>query len=97
MVFSFCMGTLCHIKVMKITQNRFASIARLLFRAVLYLAMLYLLFLLGRGGYNLITSFTLPFELSAAVNFVISSLFIILFSCFGLLVIIHFFTSPDSE
>ena len=91
------MGTLCHLKVMKITQNRFTSIARLLFRAALYLAVLYLLFLLGRGGYNLITSFSIPFGLSPAAHFVISSLFISLFSCFGLLVIIHFFTSSDSQ
>lgn len=82
---------------MTITQSQITSIARLFFRTVLYLSVLYLLFLLGRGGHKLITSFSIPFALSPAISFVISSLFISLFCCFGLLVIIHFFKSSDNE
>jgi hypothetical protein len=82
---------------MTIAQNQIISFARLLFRTALYLSVLYLLFLLGRGGHHLITSFSIPFGLSPAISFVISSLFISLFCCFGLLVIIHFFKSSGNE
>lgn len=82
---------------MTIAQNQIISIARLILRTALYLSVLYLLFLLGRDGYNRITSLSIPFGLSPATSFVISSLFILLFCCFGLLVIIHFFKSSGNE
>jgi len=82
---------------MKIAQNQFTSIARFLFRAALYLSILYLFFLLGKGGHQLISSFSVPFDLSPLSSFVLSTLFIALFSCFGLLVVIHFFKSKDIE
>lgn len=82
---------------MKITQNQCTSIARFLFRAALYLSTLFLFFLLGKGGYQLISSFRVPFDLSPLTSFVLSTLFITLFICFGLLVVIHFFKSKDIE
>jgi len=82
---------------MKIAQNQFILIARFLFRAALYLSILYLFFLLGKGGHRLISSFSVPFGLSPFTSFVLSSIFITLFCCFGLLVIIHFFKSRDIE
>ncbi len=82
---------------MKITQNQFTSIARFLFRAALYLSTLFLFFLLGKDGHHLISSFSVPFDLSPLTSFVLRILFITLFSCFGLLVIIHFFKSKDIE
>jgi hypothetical protein len=82
---------------MKIAQNQFTLIARFLFRAALYLSILYLFFLLAKGGHHLISSFSVPFGLSPLSSLVLSSLFITLLCCFGLLVIIHFFKSKDIE
>ena len=82
---------------MKIAQNRFIRITRTFFRSVLFLSTLYLLFILGRGGYHLINSFSVPFGFSSAAGLAITSVFIFGFLGLGLLVIIHFFTSTDPD
>ena len=82
---------------MKRAQNRFIRICRAFFRSVLCLFTLYLLFMLGRGAYNLVNSFSVPFGFSSAAGLVISSVVILLFFTLGLLVIIRFFTPVDPE
>ncbi len=82
---------------MKRAQNPFIRITRTFVRSVLYLSTLCLLFIVGRGAYNLINSFSVPFGFSSAAGVAISSVFTIGFFALGLLVIIHFFSSTDPD
>ncbi len=82
---------------MKTAQNRFIRLSRAFFRSALYLITLYLLFMLGRGIYNLINSFSVPFGFSSAANLAISGVFALLFFGLGLLVILHFFRSKNPD
>ncbi len=82
---------------MKNAQSQLIPVMRLLFRAALYLLTLYLFFLLARGGYNLIVSFSVPFGLSAVASFILNTLLIALFLCFAILLIFHFFRTTDSN
>lgn len=82
---------------MKTAQNRFTRFTGAFFRSVFSIAMLYLLFLLGRGGNNLIASFSLSLGFSSVTVSIISSLFIALFVFLGLLVLIHFFRPMGSD
>ncbi len=82
---------------MNITKSRFVQTVQLIFRTVLYMCMLVLLFLLGRSMLELLNSFSVPFGFSSSTVLVLGAVFVSLFFCLGLLVVIHFFTSRNMD
>jgi len=82
---------------MKIVDNPFTSIARLLFRAAFCLVALFLFFLLARGACNLIFSFSIPLGFSATAVLFFNTVLIALFICFSILLIIHFFRTSENN